>query len=53
MPSFINNTDDEGVASILSYVRSSWGNAAAPVKPEAVAKIRKSLGNAPVHKMNN
>jgi mono/diheme cytochrome c family protein len=32
---------DEQIADILSYVRSSWGNKAPPVKPDDVAKTRK------------
>lgn len=31
---------DEQIANALSYVRASWGNAAAEVTPEAVAKVR-------------
>ncbi|MGZ4961210.1 MAG: c-type cytochrome [Limisphaerales bacterium] len=32
--------DDEKIAQILSYVRSSWGNNASVVKPEQVKEIR-------------
>lgn len=31
---------DEQVANVISYVRASWGNTAAEVKPETVAKVR-------------
>lgn len=31
---------DEQIANVLSYVRASWGNAAAEVQPETVAKVR-------------
>ena len=31
---------DEQVASILTYIRQSWGNDAVPVEPELVAKVR-------------
>ncbi len=31
---------DEEVAAVLTYVRNSWGNKAAPVKPETVKKVR-------------
>jgi cytochrome c6 len=53
MPSFMGNTDDETLASILTYVRSSWGNAAAPVKKEDVSKVRAKLGNVAPPKINN
>lgn len=32
--------DDQGVGAVLTYVRSSWGNNAPPVKPEDVKPIR-------------
>lgn len=35
-----NYLSDEQVASVLTFVRQSWGNAAAPVEPEEVARIR-------------
>lgn len=31
---------DAEVADVLTYVRNSWGNKAAPVKPESVSKVR-------------
>src|SRR5690606_7811945 len=31
---------DEEVASLLSYVRRAWGNAATPVEPELAAAVR-------------
>ena len=31
---------DEQIANVISYVRSEWGNTAAEVTPEAVAKVR-------------
>jgi mono/diheme cytochrome c family protein len=34
---------DGEIAEILSHVRSSWGNQAAPITPEAVAQVRSSL----------
>lgn len=43
MPSFAWNLDDEQVASVLTYIRNSWGNAAEPVKPADVNSLRKSL----------
>lgn len=47
MPSFAWRLNDEEVASLLTYVRNSWGNAAAPVEAADVAKLRESLENAP------
>jgi mono/diheme cytochrome c family protein len=32
---------DEEIASVLTYVRRSWGNRLDPVKPATVAKVRK------------
>lgn len=34
---------DQQIADVLTYIRSSWGNKASPVKPEEVAAIRKQL----------
>ncbi|CAN7632270.1 cytochrome c [Phenylobacterium sp. LjRoot225] len=46
MPSFKADLSDDQIAAILTYVRSSWGNKASPVKPADVAAVRK--GGAPV-----
>jgi len=35
--------DDEEVSSILSYIRSSWGNSAAAVRAEEVSQIREQF----------
>lgn len=43
MPSFGWNLSDQEIAMVLSYVRNSWGNAAAPVGAGDVAGIRASL----------
>ncbi|WP_413738064.1 c-type cytochrome [Sodalis sp. RH21] len=43
MPSFAWNLDDDEVASVLTYIRNSWGNAAEPVDAAQVKKMRKSL----------
>ena len=43
MPSFAWKLDDAGVAALLTYIRNSWGNAAAPVSAASVAKIRENL----------
>jgi mono/diheme cytochrome c family protein len=47
MPDFSSSLDDVEIAQVLSYVRSSWGNAAAPLSPDEVAAQRASLGVAP------
>lgn len=43
MPSFAWNLNDTEVADVLTYVRNTWGNAAQPVEPGAVAKLRDRL----------
>jgi mono/diheme cytochrome c family protein len=43
MPSLAWRLDDAQVADVLTYVRNMWGNAAAPVAPGAVGKLRKTL----------
>ncbi|WP_256737462.1 c-type cytochrome [Pseudomonas sp. dw_358] len=43
MPSFAWKLSDQQVASVLTYIRNSWGNAAPAVKVEDVAKTRKDL----------
>lgn len=40
MPGLGAGLDDETIAAILTYVRSSWGNDAAPITPETVESIR-------------
>jgi cytochrome c6 len=47
MPDFSNSLDDGEIAQVLSYVRSSWGNSAAPLSAEEVATQRSALGVAP------
>ena len=42
MPAF-GFYDDEQLASVLSYVRRAWGNAAAPVEPALMAEVRKDV----------
>jgi len=39
MPPLAVLSDDE-IASVLTYVRREWGNAASPVEPDAVKEIR-------------
>ncbi len=42
MPGFAALTDRE-TAQVISFIRSSWGNHAAQVNPDQVAKVRQSL----------
>jgi mono/diheme cytochrome c family protein len=37
---------DSDLASVLSYVRTSWGNKASLVTPEDVAGVRKAIGKS-------
>jgi mono/diheme cytochrome c family protein len=46
MPAFDWRLDDAQVAAVLTYVRNSWGNAAAPVSAGAVASQRQSLAKS-------
>ncbi len=50
MPAFKTSLSDETIASILTYVRSSWGNKAGPVTPAIVAAAR---GTAASHQMQS
>jgi mono/diheme cytochrome c family protein len=43
MPAFAAKLKDADVAAIATYVRNSWGNVAAPVTAEQVAKLRKKV----------
>ncbi|NDL62286.1 c-type cytochrome [Acerihabitans arboris] len=43
MPSFAWNLDDAQVANVLTYIRNSWGNAAAPVNAADVKDMRNTL----------
>jgi hypothetical protein len=36
----LNALNDDQIASVLTYVRREWGNAASPVTPESVQEIR-------------
>ena len=40
MPNFSEDLDDKQVATILSFVRSSWGNTAAALDAGVVASVR-------------
>ncbi|WP_168794025.1 c-type cytochrome [Paraburkholderia aromaticivorans] len=43
MPNFSWKLTDSDIAALSTYVRNSWGNAAAPVSADAVKKARSSL----------
>jgi cytochrome c6 len=40
MPNFAEDLDDAQIASILTFVRSSWGNKAGPVDAATVKSVR-------------
>jgi len=42
MPGFAWRLSDKGVADVVTFVRTSWGNSASPVSSADVAKIRES-----------
>jgi cytochrome c6 len=46
MPTFRNDLSDVQIATILTYVRSAWGNHAAPITPAIVAHQRGGAGNS-------
>lgn len=43
MPDFSGSLDDADIAAVLSYVRASWGNRAAPVVDAEVGALRTAL----------
>ena len=43
MPGFSWRLNDDNVAALLSFVRSSWGNRGEAVTPAQVAKVRKDI----------
>ena len=47
MPALDWRLNDAQVASVLTYIRNSWGNAAAPVAARAVANLRSALASSP------
>jgi mono/diheme cytochrome c family protein len=47
MPDFSGSLDDGEIAQVLTYVRASWGNGAAPVTEQDVGGTRTALGVAP------
>lgn len=44
MPAFGGYLSDETIASVLTFVRSSWGNKAPPITPDGVASVRANTG---------
>lgn len=46
MPSFGYRLSDEQIASVVTYVRNSWGNAASPVTADAVKAVRGGVTGA-------
>jgi mono/diheme cytochrome c family protein len=47
MPAFDWRLSDQQVASVVSFVRGSWGNAAPAVSAADVAKVRQEIGAKP------
>jgi mono/diheme cytochrome c family protein len=47
MPAFAWRVDDAQIAAVLTYIRNSWGNAAAPVAASTIANQRGRLAAAP------
>jgi cytochrome c6 len=47
MPDFSGSLDDGEIAQVLSYVRTSWGNSAAPLSEQDVGARRIALGVQP------
>ncbi|MDB5933974.1 MAG: cytochrome [Massilia sp.] len=43
MPDFSGSLGDGDIALVLSYVRASWGNQAAPLQEAEVAALRETL----------
>ena len=43
-----DNYNDKQLAAVLTYIRSTWGNNAPPVKPEQVAAARKDIHPGPM-----
>jgi alcohol dehydrogenase (quinone), cytochrome c subunit len=43
MPRFAWRLSDKDVADVVNFVRTSWGNSAAPVSSAEVAGTRESL----------
>jgi mono/diheme cytochrome c family protein len=46
MPSFGWQLKDDQIAAVLTYIRNSWGDAAAAVSADDVRKQRKDLADS-------
>lgn len=44
MPGYGWTMEDQELANLLTFIRGSWGNRAAPVTPDTVAERRRALG---------
>lgn len=47
MPAMGAALSDDDLAAVLSYMRSSWGNKAAPITPDQVKAVRAAVANHP------
>jgi mono/diheme cytochrome c family protein len=43
MPAFDGKLNDDDIAAVLTYIRNAWGNSAAPVSRNDVAKARDEM----------
>lgn len=50
MPDFSGSLDDGEIARVLSFVRTTWGNAAPALTEQEVAALRSELGVAPAER---
>ena len=50
MPAFDWRLGDAQVAAVLTYIRNSWGNAAAPIAASTVTSVRTSLAKSRLSK---
>lgn len=44
MPAWASKLNDTQIAAVLTYIRASWDNGAAPVSSERVAEVRAKVG---------
>ncbi|TFW24359.1 c-type cytochrome [Duganella callida] len=47
MPDFSENLSDQEIATVLTFVRSAWGNKADALSPAEVSALRTTLGVDP------
>jgi mono/diheme cytochrome c family protein len=45
MPEWGSKLNDEQIAAVLTYIRASFGNSAAPVSPDLVQKVRQATSS--------